>query len=358
MKIVFLVNNINPGNGWGHYARDLINGLRIRGCSIVILKESRDNLEGKAIIRRGLGIIYSVLRMVIDKDVRSSDIIHAVDVYPFGVIAFLANIILRKKIIISALGTYSVAPLYGKISWIAKKSLKSMDRIVAISSFTKDQIQAAVPNLLVDVIKPGIDYKAFHIRHEDILRPYILSVGALKYRKGYHISIPAFAKARKDIPDLEYIIIGSQDNKYFEELKILAHKYGVEEGIKFIKNVPDDEMRQIYSRAKIFILTSINQGNHFEGFGLVFLEAAAAGLPVIGTLGNGIEDAIDAGHNGVLVPQGDIDMTSKNIVKMIKDKNLWASMSQESYKLSEQNDIDIAIDCYVDIYSNLVKNGL
>ena len=73
--------------------------------------------------------------------------------------------------------------------------------------------------------------------------------------------------------------------------------------IEFFNRLSDEALSDLYRRAKLFILTSINEDHHFEGFGLVFLEAAAAALPVIGTFGNGIEDAVKDCYNGFLVPQ-------------------------------------------------------
>ncbi len=70
--------------------------------------------------------------------------------------------------------------------------------------------------------------------------------------------------------------------------------------IEFLTGVSDEELSCLYQSTRVFILTSVNQGRQIEGSGLVFLEAAAAGLPVIGTTGNGIEDAVKEGYNGIL----------------------------------------------------------
>jgi phosphatidyl-myo-inositol dimannoside synthase len=70
----------------------------------------------------------------------------------------------------------------------------------------------------------------------------------------------------------------------------------------------------------VFVLTSINQEWRFEGFGLVLLEAGAAGLPVIGTRDCGVEDAIDEGVTGLLVPQEGVESAlATAILSLLRD---------------------------------------
>ena len=63
MKIVYLTNNINPKNGWGRYASELIYSVKNAGHEFVILKEEDDGFEGIPILKRGLGVIFSALRI-------------------------------------------------------------------------------------------------------------------------------------------------------------------------------------------------------------------------------------------------------------------------------------------------------
>jgi len=76
----------------------------------------------------------------------------------------------------------------------------------------------------------------------------------------------------------------------------------------------------------VFALPSINIGGRFEGFGLVYLEAGAAGLPVIGTLGCGAEEAIVDGETGFLVPQYDVEALAGAIIRLLTDADLRARM--------------------------------
>lgn len=347
MKITYLTNNMDPKNGWGRYASDLISGVKGAGHDVIILKEEDDGKDGTAILKRGPGMFVSAIK--IKKYLKSCDIIHALDVYPCGIIAYLANMFLRKKLIITAQGTYSVAPFYNiKTKYLASMACHSADVIVAISNYTKKALLKRVNIKKVEVINHGVDLPKFYRERQTSDEPYILSVGALKFRKGYHISIPAFLLAKEKFPDLKYKIVGSQkDRNYFEKLQ------GAQ-GVEFLTDLTDERLGELYSGAKLFILTSVNEGYHFEGFGLVFLEASAAGLPVIGTFGNGIEDAVSDGYNGILVPQNGIEKTAEALLETLQNQEKWQEMSVASYQWARQHDLPKVINKYLDVYNQVL----
>lgn len=349
MKICYLTNNVDPKSGWGRFSSDLIFGVKSKGHDVTILKEIDDKLEGIVSLKRGLGIFISAIKA--RKYIKNCEVVHALDGYPYGIIAALANIGINKKLIISGVGTYSVEPLYNLKSGFLKWAYKRASSIVCISRYTKDQIIKKVRLNNTTVVSPGIDLGKFKQVHIDHSEKFMVSVGALKHRKGYHVSIPAFAAARKVLPNLKYKIVGGQTDKpYFNKLKNLANEYGVGGDVEFLENISDNDLKKLYASAQCFVLTSINENHHFEGFGLVFLEAAAAGLPVIGTLENGIQDSVKNGYNGLLVPQNNIKKTAEAIIAILSDSISWHNMSRESYGWAEENDLDKSTDKIINLY--------
>lgn len=355
MKICYLTNNLDPKNGWGRYASDLIYGVKNSGHEVLILKEQDDGLEGIPILKRGLGIFSSALK--IKKLIKDCDIIHALDGYPYGVIAALANVLVKKRLVISGIGSYSVSPLYNwRTSWLLIWAYKKASQIIAISNFTKTEVLKKVTIQNIIVINPGISFEKFHRSRTKTDENFILSVGAVKKRKGYHVSIPAFALAKKEIPELKYKIIGDKsDTAYLNYLKEITKKLNIEDSIEFLEDVSEEELKSLYGKAKLFILTSVNVNHHFEGFGLVFLEAAAAGLPVIGTLGNGIEDAVKDGYNGILVPQNNIEKTATAIIEILRNKEKWQEMSDNAYLWAKAQSLDEYVKSYLNIYSLITR---
>ena len=336
MKICYLVDNINIKHGGGRYANDLIFAVKKEGHNVIVLE---------------VNTILDAIKA--RKYCKNCDIIHAIDGYPYGVIAALTNIGLNKKLIITVQGTYAVAPLYSfGTGWLLRWAYKKADRIIAISQYTKKEILKKVNIQNIEVINHGVYFDNFFKKPVESKEKFILSIGALKYRKGYHISIPAFAMAKKEILDLKYKIVGNQnDTNYFDELKNLAMQHGVDKDIEFLSGLNDETLSELYCQAKLFILTSVNEGHHFEGFGLVFLEAAAAGLPVIGTLDNGIEDAVKNGYNGLLVPQNDDKATASAIVKIMRDEEMKNEFSHNSFEWAKDHDWNTVIKNYLNIYN-------
>lgn len=338
MKICYLTENLNTKHGGGRYASDLISTVKKSGQNVVTLQ------------------VKTILDAIkVRNNCKDCDIIHAIDGYPYGVVAALANTGLNKKLVITVQGTYAVAPLYGFVKGaLLKWAYKKADKIIAISRYTRSEVLKKTNLKNIEIINHGIDFEKFYKTSINAEEKFILGVGALKYRKGYHISIPAFALAKKEIPDLKYKIIGSQkDADYFNELKNLAARHGIEQDVEFLTDLSDQELSDRYRRARLFVLTSVNENHHFEGFGLVFLEAASAGLPVIGTFENGIEDAIKNNYNGLLVSQNDIEATASAIIRILKDEKLRKEFSQNSIAWAKDHDWNRVVLRYLRAYENV-----
>ena len=350
MKVTFLTHNLDSHGGYGRLTFEALRGLSKSGSEIRVLTEKASDFPGEiTILKRGRSI-FSIIKKVRNL-IKDSDIIHSWDGNPYAITAFLANIGLGKKHIITAPGAYSVQPLY---RWTTKllltRAYKRAESIICISKYIKDEIDKVVPGVNTVVIKPGVDYKKFSGERFIPKERFILGVGNLGRRKGYHISIPAFGKIASQVPDIKYLIAGKLDTNFHKRSLELMKEYGIEGRVVFLGSLNDEELKKLYLSAELFILTSINYKHHFEGFGLVFLEAASAGLPVIGTRDNGIGDAMAENRNGLLVNQNDIDGTALAIMKILGDQNLKERFSNESIKFAKENSWELMVDQYMKIY--------
>ena len=197
MRIGYITSGLSKSNGWGRFSSDLISTVESLGHEVTILCESKESPRGLPIIKRGLWGILTSIRPAI-KQLRDCDIIHAMDPYPFGVIAYFANFFLKKPLVISLQGTYAVMPFqYPSLKHLARRMLNSASTLISISEYTTERIREYIPKKDIQIIHHGIDYDHFSVEHSPTDPPYLLSVGGVKPRKGYHISIPAFAEARK-----------------------------------------------------------------------------------------------------------------------------------------------------------------
>src|SRR3989338_1542860 len=354
MKIGFIVHDMNPKTGGGRYASELVCGIKRAGHEAVVLKEENDGHEGLPIIKRGPALFSMLVKTI--SYFKKCDLIHAIDGYPYGIIAALVSLCLGKKLIITGLGTFAISAFY---DWrwrvLMKWAYRRADAVTAISHYTKSEIAKHVELRHIEVITPGIDIDKFY-RSRLTGENFILSVGALKIRKGYETSIPAFALVKKNMPDLKYVIVGSQgDTQYFKKLKNIVDKADVTKSVEFRTGISDEELGILYSGAELFILTSVNDDHNFEGFGLVFLEAAAAGLPVVGTSNNGIGDAMENGYNGILVDQNDINGTAEAINKILSDHDLMEKFSRNSYELAKEHTLEKTTEQHLRVYKNILS---
>jgi len=342
MKICFVISDIHPDQGgWGRYAWDLIRCAKCAGHVVELV-----TISGSRICPNDL------LRVTIKS--LACDIVYAVDGWPFGAIAWLATRLARRPLIIGAIGTYTIAPFFSyRTRWLARRAYGEAQAIVAISTYTQRSLLKHVATQQSSVITPGIDLHKWSCAPRNVPSDTIISVGALKARKGYHVALEAFERAKKSMPRLRWIIVGDLSNRpYVGMIMRKAALLGVADHIKLVGRVSDEQLKKYYSQAGIFMMLSENQGSHFEGFGIAFLEAAATGLPVLGTRNNGIEDAVGP-DNGLLVCQGDANAAADAICTIFSDAIRWRTMSEASIAWASTHDINAMCEKLDAVYNNV-----
>ncbi|MFY9493279.1 MAG: glycosyltransferase family 4 protein [Minisyncoccia bacterium] len=341
MKICFLNHNLKPNTGSGSFWLSFSRALKKENPDWEFkILTSMDILSGGFV---SLLFNFFKIRGIFSQ----SEVIHALDGWPYGFIATAFSVGLRKKIVITAIGTGAVQPLYR----FFKKTLmiwayKKADKVVAISNNTKKEILKIIPNLKIEVINHGVDFEKFSSfaptssktsegrgkvtegKQITDLKPYILSVGTLKKRKGYEYSIETFARISKQFPELKYVIVGKGPEK--DNLKYQMSNLKIENKVVFFDKVEEDFLIALYHAAELFILLPQDDGKDIEGFGLVFLEAAVYGLPIIATLNTSAEDAVKNGINGFLVPTNDGKKAAEAILSIIGDIGLKEKLSRAS----------------------------
>ncbi|OGC47084.1 MAG: hypothetical protein A3A94_03505 [Candidatus Portnoybacteria bacterium RIFCSPLOWO2_01_FULL_43_11] len=371
MRICFLTNELSSKHGWGNYSTGLLNQLmrkREINCRVLVSEKTEENALPQIDVYKVLPPLFGsraikILSLIrnygkIRKLIKESDIVHSL-IEPYGPIVYLIN--RRKPLIITLHGTYAVFPFKKRLlRKVYSRVYRRARKIICVSKFTQNQFlkQIQVNNTLV--INNGIDYKKFQtfgmFRKAGDNTKTIISVGALMFRKGYHISIPAAAKVKKQYPDLKYYIVGNQKNKdYFKYLKELVKKYRLDDNVVFLENISDEDLIKLYCQADLFLLTPISiEDTKFEGFGLVYLEAGACAKPVIGTFGCGAEDIIRPNFNGLLVPQNNIKETAKAVKKILDNKDLREKLGGNGEELAKKMDWVKVAKQYIDIYENLI----
>ena len=240
-----------------------------------------------------------------------------------------------------------------------KFAFRRASKILAISSFTKNEILKRCSLGNIEVIPLGVNYELFQKgnpkkgRGEETI---ILSVGAVKPRKGFDISIQAVSRLKRE--NIKYYIVGDVHSDPFnEELQEIITSEGLAGKVEFLGKVSDKELIRLYHVCDIFLLTPRNVDFNVEGFGLVYLEANACGKPVIGTYGCGAEDAITDGYNGLLVPQSNPEKTAEAIEYLLNNPEVAQKMGENGRKRAREMSWDNTVKKILTIYEDALKTG-
>jgi phosphatidylinositol alpha-1,6-mannosyltransferase len=196
-------------------------------------------------------------------------------------------------------------------------------------------VDLGVDPKLIQVIHPGVELTRFRAERRALdgeLR--ILSVSRLWPRKGHEQVLRALAPLKREFPQLRYWIAGTGGEE--AGLRQLCRELGLDEIVKFLGYVPDEELPALYRQCDLFVLANRRlSSDDMEGFGIVFLEAAASGLPVVGGTSGGVPDAVNNGVNGILVDTEDIDALTGALRQLLKDDELRIRMGEASRRWAE-----------------------
>ncbi len=207
---------------------------------------------------------------------------------------------------------------YSFVTLTERKALRKLAGLSANSNATAETVSKAydIPSEKIKTIYLGLDLDCVPIddqlEKERFHRPIMLLVGGNVQRKGLPVILKTIPELLKEIPGLTLQVIGKNQN--IGRMKKLAGKLGVMDSVEFIGWIPPEKMKTYYRKASVFVMPSL-----MEGFGLVFLEAMAQGLPVIGGNVGGTLELIKDGENGILVSPRNSQALKKAIQKEIND---------------------------------------
>ncbi len=152
-------------------------------------------------------------------------------------------------------------------------------------------------------------------------QPKLLTVGSISRRKGQHRVVKSLPELVKSFPQLHYHIVGMEGDS--KDLRNLVSDLNMGNHVTFHGRLKDkEELARAYTTADLLMMLSENQQDgDVEGFGIVVLEANLYGIPVLGAIGCGLEDAIQPGTNGELVDGNNSIQISLNVKRLLEGRN-------------------------------------
>jgi len=207
--------------------------------------------------------------------------------------------------------------------------------VTAISEYTAASVRRAVPpSVPLTVVNPGVDERRFApsidgswVRERFGLtgRPVVLCVSRLVARKGQDVLIRSMSLVRRAVPEITLLLVG--EGPYRRRLEELARDQP-SGSVVFAGEVADDELPAFYATCDVFAMPCRSRwgGLEVEGFGIVFLEAAATGRAVVAGRSGGAAEAVADVETGLLVEGPEPKAVALAVAKLTANPGLAATM--------------------------------
>lgn len=267
--------------------------------------------------------------------------VHAGRVLPEGLVAWLVARIARIPVVIYAHGEeITTWRQPGKFK-VMRFAYRHADNLVANSDFTREQLlKLGVAPERITIINPGVDIDRFQpgLPCEDLkasidLTPgqkLILSVGRLSRRKGFDMVIRSLPELLKKGMDVRYVLIGVGED--WDDLVDLACQQKVSDRVHMLGHVSPDDLPRWYNACDVFAMPNREINGDTEGFGMVFVEAAACGKPSIAGYSGGTGAAVVDGVTGLRVDGAIVNEVGRALSKLLGDPDLLQEMGAAAHQ--------------------------
>ncbi|HEU4329136.1 MAG TPA: glycosyltransferase family 4 protein [Roseiflexaceae bacterium] len=251
----------------------------------------------------------------------------------------------------------------GRVHWLFQAlaqleghNARNADAVLATSNYCRLAIERHyhVPSERLRVVPLGIDlprWRTLATAQGERDGATILCVARQYPRKHVADLLRAIPAVRKAIPNARTIIVG--DGPEHAALRALAAELNLGDAALLTGALPDEQLRAMYRRADVFCLPSVQ-----EGFGIVFLEAMASGLPVVATRSAAMPEVIPHGEAGLLVPPGDSAALAEALIALLGSPARRAAFAEYGRSYVERFDWPVVAERFLDTVRPFVRPAL
>ncbi|KPL18702.1 MAG: hypothetical protein AMJ92_06855 [candidate division Zixibacteria bacterium SM23_81] len=208
---------------------------------------------------------------------------------------------------------------YNTVRLLEQRALRKLTAIICNSQYTQkeltEQYGLAAERMRVIYMSIDLSRYTFQPRRPEDGAPCVLFIGGNVQRKGLPDLIRAAPSILEVFPQTKFVVVG--DNQNLAAMMALCEQHRVRESFHFTGWRSHDQIQEDYRRASVFVMPSL-----MEAFGIVFLEAMASGVPVIGGDVGGIKELIQDGVNGLLVPPRNHRALAGKILHLLQDEQI------------------------------------
>ena len=243
-------------------------------------------------------------------------------------------------------------------SWITRSLIARMDAVIATSEASAAYLQRPASVVLhgVDpqVYRPPVDRAAAFAATGLPGKYGIGCFGRVRAQKGTDVFVAAMCALLPKYPDFSAVIIGPVDHRGFAgRLVTGVTAAGLADRVRFLGELPIEEVPRWYQRISIYAFTSRN-----EGFGLTLLEAMAAGAALVAARAGGAERVVTEGETGFLVPPGDVDALVAALEPLMRDPQRAASLGRNARaRVIAEFTVDAEVERIVAVYRQVLGAG-
>lgn len=298
--------------------------------SLRIVRQGMPLLNTKVYqLPRYIPTLTTALGLALQEGVR---IVHAGDLQPQGLIALLLKRLLGLPYVaychseeVTQMEQFRFQPL------IRDRIYREADAVVAACEFARKLLlQIGVPEERIHKINPGVDWARFspRPRNPELVHRFslegkkvLLTVSRLCARKGHDMVMKSIARIAAQVPNVRYLIAGRGPEE--ARLRQLAADLNLNPVVEFVGFVSEADLPEYYGLCDLFVMPNREEGDgDIEGFGMVFLEAAAAGKAVVAGKSGGTEDSVVDGITGLLVNPENVAELADAFRRLLLDDTL------------------------------------
>ena len=232
--------------------------------------------------------------------------------------------------------------------------LKSADAIVSVGKIEKDALETkfCIESEKIRYIPNGVNAQRFGNSPTKRDKKTVLYVGRLEKYKGVHFLLEAFKKVETTHKQVELVIVGS--GPYKEELLTLARSLNFTNNVKFLENVPEETLTQLYLSSNVFV--SLSQ---YEGQPITLVEAMCSGLPVVATSVGAVPELIQDHRTGFLLSfPPDEETLVRHISSLLENEEISKSMGARAREsILSTFSWDRTVSGLIQLYEEVQKHG-
>lgn len=270
-------------------------------------------------------LVYRKAKKILEEE--KFDIVHIHEpLTPFLPIAFLRH---SRAVNVGTFHAYrsDPHPVLEYSDVLLRSLANKLDGRIAVSRAARDYISRYFPGDY-RIIPNGVDLELFEAKAKPVERFYdgrlnVLFVGRLEKRKGFGVLLEAFGLVQREVPGARLLVVGAFEDEDKKPFIDFIRKNRIH-GVRFIGYVSEDELPRYYHTCDVFCAPSLG----YESFGMVLIEAMAAGKPVVASAIPGYTEVVKSGAEGLLVPPGDPQALARAIIHLLQNPQLRITMGE------------------------------